>query len=246
MSINPDQVERFNENESRIFAVFGKNSLKDLRDSNDDETKRKYEREFLAATFDIPENKVILLKQVHGNRAVDVENNSDPLYFADADAMYTKSRGLVLCIRTADCLPLFFTAVNSDRSIFCGGMIHAGWRGLKSGIIEKTIENVRKDIFNNDTVIEWEMRIGPAIGVEEYEVGPEVAEHFKETLPGKGDRSYLDLSKSAENRINDKDDNNDRIVTDMSFMGCTYNENEFFFSHRKGDSGRNLNVLYLK
>ena len=52
-----------------------------------------------------------------------------------ADAAVTSQPRLALSVYTADCLPLLIT--NKDMSAVCA--IHAGWRGLYCGIIEKTL-----------------------------------------------------------------------------------------------------------
>ena len=51
------------------------------------------------------------------------------------------------------------------------GAVHAGWRGLASGVIGTISEIVRKDA----EIIAW---LGPAIGPKHLEVGEEVREAF--------------------------------------------------------------------
>ena len=51
----------------------------------------------------------------------------------EADAAITRVQGVKLAVRTADCIPLVLVA---DDGI---GVVHAGWRGLAAGIVQKTI-----------------------------------------------------------------------------------------------------------
>ena len=72
---------------------------------------------------------VAALTQVHGNKTVIVR---EPVArTVEADALVTDMPGLALAIRTADCQS-FLVFAPEKRVI---GLIHAGWKGLKIGII---------------------------------------------------------------------------------------------------------------
>ena len=70
-------------------------------------------------------------------------------------------------VRTADCLPIFLT--NLQGSFVA--LIHAGWKGLLNGVIEKTIDK----ISSSSEIIVW---LGPCIGQESFEVGNDVYDLF--------------------------------------------------------------------
>lgn len=53
-------------------------------------------------------------------------------------------------------------------------VVHAGWRGLVGGIIEKTVTAMS---VNAADLIAW---LGPAIGPDHFEVGVEVFQAFVE------------------------------------------------------------------
>ena len=53
----------------------------------------------------------------------------------EVDAILTNVSGPVLGIITADCIPAFFW----DPAAKAAGLAHAGWRGLKAGILEKMV-----------------------------------------------------------------------------------------------------------
>ena len=52
---------------------------------------------------------------------------------------------LVCSIKVADCLPIYFVN-NVSKTL---GLLHAGWRGLSSGIIKKYLDMISKDVDNH-------------------------------------------------------------------------------------------------
>ena len=72
------------------------------------------------------------LHQVHGASVVSVTKPGEHAG-VEADAAVTRVRGVKLAVRTADCVPVVLVA---DDAI---GVVHAGWRGLAGGILQKTI-----------------------------------------------------------------------------------------------------------
>ena len=105
-------------------------------------------------------NKV--LNQIHSNISVELPSKS-----LDADASYTFKKNIICAVRTADCMPILVT--NEEGSLVSA--IHAGWRGLSTGVIEKTI----KKLNPIENLIVW---IGPHISQKHFEVGPDVKEIF--------------------------------------------------------------------
>ena len=78
------------------------------------------------------------------------------------DALYTEEPGLALCVQTADCVPVLLA---SDSMIVA---IHAGWRGIRSGIIPVNLAKLApRDPLR--------AVIGPSIGPCCYEVDEDVA-----------------------------------------------------------------------
>jgi len=86
---------------------------------------------------------------------------------AEADAAFTDQFDQVLCVVTADCLPVAMT--NASGTKLC--VAHAGWRGLANGVLEASLSR-----FSNDEALHvW---FGPAIGPACFEVGIEVMDAF--------------------------------------------------------------------
>lgn len=109
--------------------------------------------------------------QVHGNRCIIVDDKSDLTARPEADALATRTPGIVLGILTADCVPVLF----ADREAGVIGAAHAGWKGALAGITDATLaamESLGADRVNIAAAI------GPCIGRASYEVDDAFVERF--------------------------------------------------------------------
>lgn len=79
-----------------------------------------------------------ILVQVHGARVVTVEHPGDCSGEA-ADAAVSSAGGAALAALSADCAPV---ALSSPEGVI--GIAHAGWRGLRAGVIESTVQSMRR------------------------------------------------------------------------------------------------------
>lgn len=100
---------------------------------------------------------------------------------------------------TADCLPVLFCNKAGTEV----AAAHAGWRGLCEGVLEETVACFHDDSAN---LIAW---LGPAIGPQAFEVGPEVRDAFMEKDPqaveafvASGDKYLADIYQLARQRLN--------------------------------------------
>jgi len=109
------------------------------------------------------------LRQVHGV----VVAHADPSRVIEADASWTATPGIACTIMTADCLPVLFC----DRAGTRVAAAHAGWRGLAAGVLEATVASLS---VPGSEILAW---LGPAIGPQAFEVGPEVRDAFISTHP---------------------------------------------------------------
>ena len=133
-------------------------------------------REEIARYFDLPPEKLCFLKQIHGSTPLLIDTFYDPLAPPDADALITRTPGLVLGIQTADCVPILLA--NKAGGIIAG--IHGGWKPLLEGIIKNTLSLMRKQV---ETPLELTAAIGPCISQQSYEVGQEIFEAFTTVNP---------------------------------------------------------------
>ncbi len=117
----------------------------------------------------------VFLKQVHGRGVVALDAHTPQ--GTEADACLTRERGVACTIMVADCLPLLFT---DNRGSFVAAA-HAGWRGLAGeggvGVIETLHAALRVDARE---LMVW---LGPCIGPQAFEVGPEVKAAFEVRSP---------------------------------------------------------------
>ncbi len=101
------------------------------------------------------------------------------------DALITDAMGLVVSIRTADCLPILL-ADPKHRAV---AAVHAGWRGTAAEIVRHTIDKMRHDF--DTSAADLFAAIGPGIGGCCYHVGEEVARRFGLHAAGKIDLAAI-------------------------------------------------------
>lgn len=117
----------------------------------------------VAAAFGLLPEQLVVAKQVHGNTAFHVAKPWKPENAPEADAIVTAERGIGLGILTADCVPVLF----ASKKEHCIGAAHAGWKGALGGVLESTVEAMKKLGAKPETI---EAAIGPCIGPNSYEV----------------------------------------------------------------------------
>ena len=109
-------------------------------------------------------------KQVHGTRIVPASSKThwknDKLHPL-ADGLYTAS-DQIIAVKTADCLPILI----AHRKGFLVMALHAGWKGLASGIIQKAMDFLVTE--HSILISELFVLIGPGISQAHFEVGPDV------------------------------------------------------------------------
>ena len=110
-----------------------------------------------------------LLKQVHSNRVLTIE---EPLsQILEADGMVTRLAHFALGIKSADCVPILL--FDPEASVI--GALHAGWRGALHGICHNGVLAMESLGAKRSRIL---AALGPSISQENYEVGPEVYDLF--------------------------------------------------------------------
>ncbi len=134
----------------------------------------KSEATFENLKAEYPQITFCRLKQIHSDAVVETQNESSD-YKVLADAHWTSKKNLGLCVITADCIPILF--YNQSRGLIAG--VHAGWRGVASQILEKTIISLKeKGIQPSDL----QVFIGPHIHRQSFEIGLDVRDILLSTL----------------------------------------------------------------
>lgn len=101
--------------------------------------------------------------QVHGNRCVTIDAATDLAARPEADALATRTPGILLGILTADCVPILF----ADREAGVVGAAHAGWKGAIAGVAEATLAAMESLGARRAHIV---AAVGPCIGRASYEV----------------------------------------------------------------------------
>lgn len=181
------------------------------------------------------------LKQVHRARVADAAEVASH-GMVEADASITERPGRVAVVMMADCLPVLL----ADRGGRCVGVAHAGWRGLAAGVIQATAQAMRTRL--RDPAAPLIAFLGPAIGPDHFEVGPEVLEAmsaiegaaaaFVPHGPGKYRADLFALGRLALAQAG----------IDAVFGGglCTACDAARFYSHRRDRvTGRHAALIWL-
>jgi hypothetical protein len=176
-----------------------------------------------------------VLRQVHGSHVVDLDQVApDPGHpeavAAEADAAVVGPAGPPVAILTADCVPLAVVAPADGRVV----AVHAGWRGLAAGIVERAVELLGRA---DDLVA----AIGPAIGPCHYEVGEEVVAAVgpPAIVERRDGSTFLDLPGTVAGILSRAG-----VPTIDRAAECTACEPARFFSHRRdGVTGRQAMVV---
>jgi YfiH family protein len=145
----------------------------------DDPDRVLENRRRLAAAFNADPGDFVFARQVHGagvrvvtgdDRGSGAFSLHDAVGGADgADALVTTSPEVVLAILTADCVPI----VLYDPAAGVLACVHAGWRGTVAGVTAAAVAAMQDLGTRPSDVIAG---IGPAIGADRYQVGPDVHE----------------------------------------------------------------------
>ncbi|MER3480993.1 MAG: peptidoglycan editing factor PgeF [Meiothermus sp.] len=163
----------------------------------------------------------------------------------EGDGLLTDTPGLLLRVGVADCYPVLL----EDPTTRAVGALHAGWRGVVSGILPNALERLKAHYGSR--MGDVRVAIGPGICGEHFQVGPEVVEGFRgaglETfwpdpaVPGRYRLDLLEALKLQAVRAG-------VLPHHLWTLGaCTYADPRFF-SHRRdrGQTGRMWGVIQAR
>jgi len=187
------------------------------------------------------------------------------------DGMITNTSGLLLVIKTADCVPVLVADVK--RRVV--GAFHAGWRGTVARVVEKGAGEMRRQFGSAPR--DLRAAIGPCIRKCCYAVGAEVQAEFEsqfsyahelfeevfdsnaihikypllflnQRAPGHGDLGpeiHLDLVAANRRQLEAVGVRAEHI---MIVDGCTACDTKRLFSHRAefGKTGRMMAVIGIR
>jgi len=175
---------------------------------------------------------VVAAIQTHSNipLVIDNLNYEIPLY---GDALITNIKNLIIGVTTADCIPLLFY----EPEIKVIASVHAGWRGLYSGIIKNTIHHMIEFYgCNPNSVFCY---IGPSICFDHYEIKDDLVNLIKEKfyfynkiIKFKESKFYMDLKQFAIIQLNECGVPEKNI---KKINICTYECQSYYSARRDGN-----------
>ena len=173
------------------------------------------------------------VRQVHGDRVLAVEH---PGHHAgtEADGLITAVAGCPIAVTTADCAPLVLVA---QRGV---GIVHAGWKGLNEGIVEKAARSLRE--LAGDPV---DAILGPCIHPGRYEFGSHELDLISARY-GPGVRAETEWGTAALDLPEAIGEACRGVGWAVSEVGaCTSDPG--YFSHRtRGDQQRQTTVAWIE
>jgi len=186
--------------------------------------------------------------QVHGRDVLVVRSTPDPRSEREhCDALATDLRGVLLGVKTADCVPII---VGDPRTGACAA-VHAGWRGTLARIVNHALARMREE-FGTDPG-DVRAALGPAALGCCYEVGAEVVEPLRANFsdadslftPTSEGHALVDLHEANRRQLVESGVAPERVHT---LPLCTMCRPDLFFSYRQdrklyGRTGRLLSII---
>lgn len=195
-------------------------------------------REAFLSTAPIPSEKLVVLRQCHGDQIYAVlpedagkGSRSRESALGDGDGLMTAIPGIPLGINVADCVPVFL----------CGGgvvaVVHAGRVGTELNIAGRAVRQIEERYgVSPESLFAL---IGPSAGPCCYQVGPEVLEKAAATgLVAMGD--HLDLWETNRAQLRAAGLPDAHITVDGT---CTICQPGYFSFRARGTAERNLGVV---
>lgn len=200
--------------------------------AGDDPANLEANRRRVVAGLDAPDASWVQGEQAHAAQVAMVDAGVDaPI--PGVDALWTERSGLALAVLVADCVPVLL----ADRDAGRVGVVHAGWRGLVAGVIERSVSAMGGSLA---------AYVGPSIGPCCYEVGDEVADPLVERFDRSvrretGAKPHADLWRASVFALRASG------VGEIGLAAaCTRCEPHRFFSHRAGSQGRQALVAAVR
>ena len=222
-----------------------------LKTGDNQEKVKENIRRFTSAVG-LNHEDLVVSDQVHGDN-IKIVNSEDrgkgylkQRDYNGVDGLVTDVPNIPLMAMFADCVPIFFIDT-VKRTI---GISHAGWKGTKLKIGEKTVRAMT-DTYGSkaDEIIAV---IGPSIGKCCYEVDSIVAEQFCADFtdtstfiyPKEKGKYRVDLWEANRIVLNEAGILNKNIIISGLCTGCNL---DLFYSYRreKGNTGRMGAVIQL-
>lgn len=222
-------------------SVFGNNLAYHVNDTKEDVDKNQNE---LAENLGYSFKQMLHMKQVHGNKIIDISASFPTEKTPVCDALITQQKDRPLMVMVADCIPvLVYDPVQEVIAV-----IHAGRAGVFAEIIPKSIDKMKQNYGSKaeDIIVD----LGPSIHQCCYEVGAEIFEEaesygYDYAIQKKENRYFLDLLAIANKQLDKCGIKEENIeISDH----CTACNTDIFYSYRAENNkcGRFAGIMMLK
>lgn len=216
--------------------------------SGDDRAAVAENRRRVVAHLGGRHDDVVTVYQVHSPRVLTIEAPFRDGGVPEADALVTRTPGLVIGALAADCAPVLFA--DPDAGIV--GAAHAGWRGALGGVLEATVDAMVAAGGRRSHIV---AAVGPAIHQPAYEVGWDFKSQFTDVdagydryfaVPSGKERPHFNLPGFCVDRLRAAG-----IGEAVSLDTCTYDNESILFSYRRKthrdepDYGRQISAIVL-
>ncbi len=165
----------------------------------------------------------------HGTEIRRVSEQERGQRLRGVDGLYTNVPGVYLAVTVADCLPIYVV----DPEHQAVGIVHAGWRGVLSGIVTKMVHQMTKSFATDACQVR--IGIGPSIHVCHYEVGEDVAKQFgeyRQCIHRETKKPRIDLVGIVQQQLDEVGVEPNQITIDPR---CTFEEPSLYSFRRDHD-----------
>ena len=216
--------------------------------SKDEREKVHENRGRVAGHLGTTADKLLTCYQVHSATAVVVKEPWTLETMPRADAMVTNVPGLAIGALAADCAPVLF----ADPEAGVIAAAHAGWKGAFTGVLESAIATMTSLGARRSRI---RAALGPCIGPDAYEIGPEFMATFTDADPANARffrrpegaaRPFFDLPAYVLARLEAAG-----LDTVENCTLCTYSNEARLYSYRRtthrreADYGRQISAIML-
>ncbi|HNT30240.1 MAG TPA: peptidoglycan editing factor PgeF [bacterium] len=199
------------------------------------------QQQALAIALGVSPDAFVACEQVHGSAVAVVSRADCGTCIADTDGLISRETGVILTVKTADCIPVFL----HDAQKEVVGVLHAGWRSLAAGIVRNGIKAMQQAF--GCLITDIQVYIGPHIRPCCFTVSPDVAEQFvmyPAVLNKSSNTITVDLAATAAAQVSASGMQSSQITVCSC---CTACDADNFFSYRRDhdQAGRMLSYIGL-
>jgi len=201
----------------------------------DDPAGVEANRALLAESMQVPRDRLLFLRQVHGTEVVQAAGPW-PTEVPEADGVVCRAPGLALAVLVADCVPVLL----HDARAGVIGAVHAGRPGMLGGVVPRAVEAMRKLGAQDVSAV-----VGPSVCARCYEVPAEMADRAAHAVPSSAARSWtgtpaIDVAAGVVEQLAASE------VAVTWVRGCTREQEELYSYRRDGQTGRFAGVIVLR